>query len=196
MIKKFLTTGHAQNIPFSTTLNSELRCSEQINMIRITQNIKNEYKHLIVQDHFSNKILTEDTSVIRNKLNTEFNNLLPTLFPHTRYRGINNLSDKDYNIVLNLKKGDIVQDMGFGYFSNNKNIAMDFAEGNRPIFIKCKIPIWSRVSRMILPILQFQEGIFQIKSGETMTPAGSYFKVLKNKIDKKGVVNLVIKYLK
>ena len=35
-----------------------------------------------------------------------------------------------------------------------------------------------------------------IKDGETLLPAGSKFKVLQNKLDKKGVVRLVLKYLK
>ena len=39
-------------------------------------------------------------------------------------------------------------------------------------------------------------GFMQIKEGETLLPAGSKFKVLQNKLDKKGVVRLVLKYLK
>lgn len=195
MINKFITPGHFKNIPYKTTLNSELRYPEQASLINIIQASENASN--ILQGKKNNIFaLKGDRFELRNRLNAEFDNLFPTLLPHNRYRGLANLPDDVYQKVLNLKKGDIVQDKGFAYFSKSKAIAEEFANGNKPIFIKCKIPIWSKVSRMLGAIASFQNGILWLKSGETMTPAGSSFKILKNKINKRGVVNLVIKYLK
>ena len=189
---KVITSGHVQNIPYSTTLNNELRSPADAALTRLNASLR----RMTVNSNCLQKPLTEDAVVLRDKLNKEFDELFPTLFRKTRYRGVTSLSDEQYELVKKLKSGDIVKDDGFAYFSKNKTVAKKFAEGTNSVLIECKIPFGSKVSRMLFDILQFQEGALVVKTGETMLPAGSRFKVLKNSIDKKGLVKLVIKYLK
>lgn len=189
-----MTSGHLQNIPYSTTLNEELRNPELASLTRLNASmIKDNY--LFAPAHRQTP-LTEDATVVRNRLNKEFEGLFPTLFKKTRYRGVSNLTNEQYKLVKNLKPSDIVKDEGFAYFSKNKSTAKYFAQNGNSVMVECKIPFWSKVSRMLGAVIQFQERAFVIKSGETMLPAGSSFKVLKNSIDKNGIVKLVIKYLK
>ena len=199
MLNKFMTLGHIRNIPYSTTLNSELRNPQCAGLIRTLEsaNVSKFGWSQGFQTFQSRTPLMEDANVVRNRLNAEFDNLFPTLFPRIRYRGINGLAEKEYKKVLDLKCGDIVEDAGFAYFSKNKDVAKNFAEGVNPVLIKCKIPFWSRVSRMlgVIPSIA-PNGTLQVKAGETLLPAGSKFKVLQNSLDKNGVVRLVLKYLK
>jgi len=192
VLNRFMTPGHFKNTAYVTTLNEELRNPQWSHLIRIGASGEKNLGHLSRE-----KVLEESAEITRDKLNAEFKNLIPTLLPHNRYRGVKGLSDVQYAIVKGLKRGDIVEDKGFAYFSNNKNFAKKYANGLNSVFIKCKIPLWSKVSRMlgIMPSMD-NYGNILFKSGETLFPAASKWKVLKNHVDKKGVVNLVLKYLK
>lgn len=192
MFRKIITSGHFQNIPYATTLNAELRNPENATVIRLNSMAE---QWLNFQGP-KNILLKENADIVKNRLNAEFNNLFPTLCPKTGYRGIYGLSTEQYQKVLNLKNGDIVQDAGFAYFSKYKNVAKDFADGINSVLITCKIPFLSKVSRMFGFIPQYQNGSLVFKKGEFLFPAGSKFKVLKNHINKKGCINLVLKYLK
>lgn len=191
---KTMTDGHLRNIPYTTTLNDELRSPELAGLTRLNASLLNRPKPLA-----TGRLqipLTGEVDTLRDKLNKEFEGLWPTLFPKTRYRGVSSLTNEQFEKVKNLNPGDVVKDEGFAYFSKHKHIAKDFAKNGNPVLVECKIPFWSKVSRMLCGVIQFQEGQMVIKSGETMLPAGSSFKVLKNNIDKNGLVKLVIKYLK
>ena len=192
MFEKFITKGHFQNIPYATSLNAELRNPQIANIIRI-----NSLTEKITTFMPRQKVhLKGNANDIKNRLNAEFECLYPTLFPKTGYRGIQGLTKEQYQKVLALKKGDVVQDAGFAYFSKYKNVATDFSNGLNPILVKCKIPFWSKISRMLTFIPQYQNGVIVFKKGEFLFPAGSRFEVLKNKTDKNGIVKLVLKYLK
>ncbi len=197
MFKNFMTLGHIRNVPSGTTLNTELRHPEHAMAIRLDADRRRQLSSKFTGLQAREIPLTEDANVVRDRLNAEFKDLMPTLLPKTRYRGVDGLSEDAYAKVLALKKGDIVEDAGFAYFSKHKKVAQSFSNGVKPVFIECKIPFWSKVSRMLTAVASFTpNGFMQIKEGETLLPAGSKFKVLQNKLDKKGVVRLVLKYLK
>lgn len=195
MAIKTMTDGHLRNIPYTTTLNEELRKPELATLTRLNASFLNNRYSRFPSNHLQIP-LTGDANALRDKLNKEFEGLWPTLFPKTRYRGVSSLTNDQLALVKNLTPGDVVKDEGFAYFSKHKHIAKDFAKDGNSVLVECKIPFLSKVSRMLCGVIQFQEGHMVIKSGETMLPAGSSFKVLKNKIDKNGLVRLVIKYLK
>ena len=195
MAIKTMTRGHLQNIPFATTLNDELRRPDLASVTRLNASLLDGSFSKFATMHRQIP-LTGDANALRDKLNKEFEGLWPTLFPKTRYRGVSSLTNEQLELVKNFNPGDVVKDEGFAYFSKYKHIAKDFAKDGNSVLVECKIPFWSKISRMLFRTIQFQEGHFVIKAGETMLPAGSSFKVLKNSIDKNGLVKLVIKYLK
>ena len=192
MFKRFTTYGHIQNIPYATSLNAELRNPQIANLIRINSSIDNITTFIPRQKVH----LKGNANDIKKRLNAEFEHLYPTLFPRTGYRGVQGLTKEQYQKVLALKRGDVVQDAGFAYFSKYKDVATDFSNGLNPILVKCKIPFWSKISRLLTFIPQSQNGLIVFKKGEFLFPAGSRFEVLKNYTDKNGIVKLVLKYLK
>ena len=198
-IERFMTNGHASDIPYRTTLNAELRNPERANQIRALVTIeKANYgaaSKLDRRDYFS--VISEKGQTLKDKLNTEFKKLFPTLIPRTRYRGCV-ASDDIYAKLSSAKIGDIVvPDEGFAYYAKDKNFAKFFAKGKNPILITCKIPFWSRVSRMIIPVFDIQSKDFAFpKIGEVMVPAGSKYKLLSRNIDANGILNLGLKLLR
>lgn len=200
-LERFMTNGHSADIPYRTTLNAELRNPEKASQIRAMVECQ-EFAGMDVtriknggMDYCF--VSRENTQTLKEKLNIEFKKLFPTLFTKTRYRGCA-LSEDTYEKISQAKIGDvIIPDEGFAYYAKNKEFAKDFAQGKNKTLIACKIPFWSRVSRMIIPIIDIQSKTFSFpKIGEVMVPAGSKYKLLSRSIDKDGVMNLCLKLLR
>ena len=197
-IKRFMTNGHAADIPYRTTLNAELRNPEQANQIRAVASLERSAIDAVKindrRDYFC--VHSENSITLKDKLNAEFKKLFPTLSTKTRYRGCN-ISDDVYEKLSSAKIGDIiVPDEGFAYYSGNKEVAKGFAKGKNPVLITCKIPFWSKVSRMIIPLPEVQQNAIFLKWKEVMVPAGSKYKLLSRNIDANGILNLGLKLLR
>ena len=198
-IERFMTNGHGADVPYRTTLNAELRNPKEADNIRAIASFEKVCMSATAvkdkRDYFC--VNTENSNSLKDKLNAEFKKLFPTLFPKTRYRGCN-IPDDIYEKILSARIGDvIVPDEGFAYYAKDKNFAKFFAKGKNPVLITCKIPFWSKVSRMIMPVIDIQSKDFSFpKIGEVMVHAGSKYKLLSKNIDKNGVLNLCLKLLK
>ena len=200
LIERFMTKGHCADVPYRTTLNAELRNPEKANQIRslveLEKNINNlEASKFDKRDYFC--LSSEKGTTLKEKLNSEFKKLFPTLFPKTRYRGCT-ISDNMYEKISAANIGDIiVPDEGFAYYAKNEEFAKSFAKGKNPVLITCKIPFWSKVSRMVIPVIDVQSKDFSFpKIGEVMVPAGSKYELISKNIDSNGIMRLCLKLLR
>ena len=105
MFKNFMTLGHIRNVPSGTTLNAELRHPEHAMAIRLDADCQRQLSSKFTGPQAREIPLTEDANVVRDRLNAEFKDLMPTLLPKTRYRGVDGLSEDAYAKVLALKTG-------------------------------------------------------------------------------------------
>lgn len=158
--KFFTSKAHLENTPYRTGLNSILRSEKRTVSV---------YKDMAA------------------KINKEIDDLFPVLFPRTKYRGLGKLTDAEYEKFKNYKKGDVIIDNGFGYFGSNIEYAKRYSGNGKGVFIKLRIPILAKISR-IHP--------FSRKWGESLIKAGSKYLVLSNTLQDNGLIKIVLKLIK
>lgn len=207
-INKIATKGHLNNEFYKTNLNDSLRNPTSAYMDAMeylaiqTATVHNfGVEYLPRALRHTKEVLKENPVVLKERLNKEFETLKPTKEKLNLFRGIANISDKEYETFKNYKKGSIqVPDKGFSYMSRYLEEAQSYAVGpscrGKGIIFEIEIPPKSRISELEGVLSPSQASIDWRVKHEIVTPAGSYYEVVKDsEMDKDGVLHVFLKYL-
>ena len=193
------TKGHLKNTFFETNLNDALRHPE-------TQ-ILDELQYMAANNIARNSIYTgivqryiktpskENPNILKQKLNEEFS-LLPGLVEKRQYyRGIENISDKEWHNFAGYRKGQVVcPDKGYAFITNFVEDANLYNRGNNGVLFEIECPEGSQISQLkgFVPSritkLSFKN--------ESVVPAGSLYEVTKDSAkDENGILHVYLRFL-
>ncbi len=200
-VKAKCTQGHFDNIFFKTNLNDVLRHPEAQLLDQL------QYMHMSfmpnsfysgIGQYYKKIPIKENPNMLKQKLNEEFK-LLPKLAKRQQYyRGIENISDAEYQIFKSYRKGEIVSpDKGYSYMTTSLEEANLYNKGRNRILFEMEFPEGSQISELqaIAPPKTPNSMFGEIKN-ESVVPAGSLYEVTKNpSIDKDGILHIYLKFL-
>ena len=200
-IQSKCTQGHFDNIFFKTNLNDVLRHPEaqfwdELQYMAISK-MPNSFNGGIGQ-YYRKIPIKENPNLLKEKLNAEFR-LLPELKKTQQfYRGIENVSEKEYQIFANYRKGEIVTpDKGYAYITRTLNDANLYNKGKNGILFEMEFPEGSQISELqaIMPPRTKGSMFCEIKD-EAVVPAGSLYEVTQNScVDKDGILHVHLRFL-
>ena len=200
-IKSKCTQGHFDNIYFKTNLNDVLR-NPDAKIIDELQYMAMSYMPNSIKTgigQYYRKIpIKENPITMKQQLNDEFT-LLPKMAKKQKYyRGIENISDSEYQKFLSYRKGEIVSpDKGYAYITNSIEEANIYNRGRNGILFEIELPIGSQISELqaIMPPKTSGFMFGEIKN-EAVVPAGALYEVKENpSIDKDGILHIYLKFL-
>lgn len=200
-IKSKCTQGHFDNVFFKTNLNDVLRHPEaqiidELQYMAMSY-MPNSAKSGIGQ-YYKKMPIKENPVILKEKLNAEFR-LLPELKKTQQfYRGIENVSEKEYQIFANYRKGEIVTpDKGYAYITRTLDEANLYNKGKNGILFEMEFPKGSQISELqaIMPPKTNGFMFGEIKN-EAVVPAGSLYEVTQNScFDKDGILHVYLRFL-
>ena len=200
-IKSKCTQGHFDNIYFKTNLNDVLRNSDA-QIIDTLQYMAMSYMPNSIKtgigQYYKKIPIKENPIIMKQRLNDEFK-LLPKIAKKQKYyRGIENISDSEYQKFLSYRKGEVVlPDKGYAYITNSAEEANIYNKGRNGILFEMEFPEGSQISELqaIMPP-KTQGAMFGEIKNESVVPAGSLYEVLENPdIDKDGILHVYLKFL-
>lgn len=196
--KQKATSGHLNNVFFKTDLNNVLRHPEAqiIDQLQYlaARNMHNTLNSGIGQ-YYIKAPIKENPEILRQKLNEEFK-LLPKLTKKQKfYRGIENISDNEYNTFKCYKKGQTVcPDKGYSYITDSLEEASQYNRQRNGILFEIEMPEGSQISEL-RAILPSKSGFPEFKN-EAVVPAGYLYEVLQDPYtDKNGILHIILKSL-
>lgn len=200
-VKAKCTQGHFANIFFKTNLNDILRHPEAqvIDELQyMAMSMMPNFTKSGIGQYYKKIPIKENPNMLKQKLNEEFK-LLPKLAKRQQYyRGIENISDAEYQIFKSYRKGEIVSpDKGYSYMTTSLEEANLYNKGRNGILFEMEFPEGSQISELqaIMPPKTPGFMFGEIKN-EVVVPAGSLYEVTKNpRVDKDGILHVYLKFL-
>lgn len=192
------TKGHVENVFFKTNLNARLRHPESAIIDELqymaNQSMANPLKTGIGA-YYVKIPLTESPTAMKERLNAEFR-LLPGLKKNEKFfRGIEDISDSDYNKFLSYKKGQTVcPDEGYAYMTKNMQEANLYNRKQNGVLFEIEVPEKSQISQLNCAMPSKSMGL-EIKR-ESVVPAGSMYEVTNDSVvDNDGILHVYLKFL-